>query len=496
MVLWDDVSPAGRAVIKRVVTDDHLAFTRFFFEQRTGAPFHVGPHHRVIGQAIDAVLDGRITRLLVNVPPGYTKTEEVVIALISRGLAKNPRAKFIHASFNGELVNENSMAVKDTIATPAYRAMWGLEIREDADAKGLWKTTVGGGMLAKPSGGPITGFRAGLMEPGFTGALIIDDPLKPADALSEKVRSGINDQWHTTFKSRLADEQVPVIVIMQRLHKDDFSGFLLTGGAGVTWHHLWLPVEIDNSREYPVEWTHGVPIEHGLPDGPLWPAKHSAEQINILRHGTYVFAAQYDQAPVAAGGAMFRDDHLSRRWRELPNMHWRRIYVDTAQKTDQRHDWTVMQCWGAGKDGRAYLIDQVREKVESPGLEPMALAFWNKHRDIKLWPPHLFGTCRGLSVEDKVSGTGLIQSLRKKLIPVTAVQREKDKFTRGQDALPHFAVGSVVLPAEAPWLDGLVAEVKSFDGLGSGGHDDQVDPMLDAVSEICGGSAPPLEAWV
>lgn len=494
MASWDELSPAGRAVVKRLCEDDGLAFTRFFFKERQGADFHVGPHHRVIAQALEAVLDGRIKRLIINVPPGYTKTEQAVIAFIARGLAKNPRAKFIHASFNGELVNENSVAIKDTLATPAYRDMWGLEIREDADAKGLWKTLQGGGLLAKPAGGPITGFRAGRMEPGFTGALIIDDPLKPDDALSPVKRPAINARWHTTFKSRLAHEDVPVIVIMQRLHKEDFSGYLLTGGSGETWHHLWLPVEIDNSREYPVEWTHGAPIDHGLPDGPLWRAKHGPEHIALLRHDAYTFAAQYDQAPTAAGGAIFKTEYLQQRWRELPNMYWRAIYVDTAQKTGVRHDWTVMQVWGAGKDGRAYLIDQVREKVEAPGLEPMALALWKKHHNPQAWPPHLFGTCRGLRVEDKVSGTGLIQGLRKKLIPVTALQREKDKFTRGQDALPHFAVGAVVLPADAPWLDGYVTELEGFDGLGSG-HDDQVDPTMDAVEEICSGAVP-LQAWV
>lgn len=494
MPAFEDLSPAGRAVVKRMCEEDHLAFTRFMFRERTGADFHVGPHHRIIAQAIDAVFSGEVTRLIVNVPPGYTKTEEVVIALIARGFAKNPRAKFIHASFNGDLVNENSMAVKDTIALPAYQAMWPLEIRDDADAKGLWKTMHGGGMLAKPAGGPITGFRAGRMEPGFSGALIIDDPLKPDDARSEPLRTSVNDRWHSTFKSRLAHENVPVIVVMQRLHVEDFSGFLLTGGSGETWHHLCLPVEIDSAEEYPVEWTHGLPIDHGLPDGPLWPEKHGPAHIEVLKHDAYTYSAQYKQRPTAAGGALFKEEHLANRWRELPNMRWRAIYVDTAQKTDNRHDWTVMQCWGAGLDGRAYLIDQVREKIEAPELLPLALAMWAKHSDPRLWPPHLFGTCRGLRVEDKVSGTGLIQGLARKLIPVTALQRDKDKFSRGLDAVPHFAVGAVVLPADAPWINGYVTELQAFDGLGTG-HDDQVDPTMDAVSEICAGAVP-MEAWV
>lgn len=491
---WADLSPRGQAVVKRRCEDDHLVFTQTMFRERKGDRFHVGPHHRCIGRVIDDVLAGRRKRVIINVPPGYTKTEEAVIAFVARGLAKNPKARFIHASFNGELVNENSVAIKDTLATDAFAACWPIVMREDADAKGLWRTQQGGGLLAKPAGGPITGFRAGYMEPGFTGALVIDDPLKPDDAMSPTLRKNVNDRWHSTFKSRLAHEDVPVVVIMQRLHADDFSGFLLKGGSGEVWDHLLLPVLIDNAEEYPAEWTHGRPIEHGLPDGPLWEAKHTLAQITVLQADAYSYNSQYKQRPTAAGGALFKPEYLTNRWRELPTLHWRGIYVDTAQKTGERHDWTVLQCWGAGIDGRAYLIDQVREKVEAPGLEPLALAFWDKHRNPAMWPSHLFGPCRGLTVEDKVSGTGLIQGLRKRLIPVTALQRDRDKFSRAGDALPHFAVGAVVLPAEAPWMPGYIAEFEAFDGLGSG-HDDQVDPSLDAVQEICTGAAP-LEAWV
>lgn len=492
---FSDLSARGKAAVKRACEDSHLAFTRTLFLERKGDPFLVGPHHRVIARVIDDVLAGRRKRVIINVPPGYTKTEQAVIALVARGLALHPRSRYIHASFNSELVNENSTAVRDTVRCEAYQEMWpGVAIREDTAAKGLWRTTAGGGLLAKPAGGPITGFRAGLMVPGFSGALVIDDPLKPDDAKSPSERGNVNDRWHTTFKSRLAHEDVPVIIIMQRLHVDDLCGYLLKGGSGEVWDHLLLPVVIDNSEPYPVEWTHGRPVEHGLSDGPLWEAKHNAAQIEVLKADAYTYNSQYRQRPTAMGGALFKEEHLSKRWRELPQLMWRGIYVDTAQKTENRHDWTVMQCWGAGLDGRAYMIDQVREKVETPGLKPLAKAFWDKHRDVKAWPPHIFGTCRGLTIEDKVSGTGLIQSLRRDLIPVTAVQRDRDKHTRAGDVLPHFAVGAVVLPEDADWLPSYVAELVAFDGLGSG-HDDQVDVTIDAVAEICGGAIP-YEGWV
>lgn len=454
----------------------------------------VGPHHAVMGQAIDRIFSGEINRLLITVPPGYTKTEEAVIALIARGFAINSRARFIHASFSGELVNENSVRVKDVIASEPYQAMWPIAFKADQDAKGLWRTTERGGLLAKPAGGPITGFRAGLMEEGFTGALVLDDALKPDDAHSEPKRSKINNRWHTTFKSRLAHEDVPVIVIMQRLHVEDFAGFLLTGGAGCKWHHLWLPVRIDNSVPYPSEWTHGIPIEHGLPDGPLWEAKHNAQQITALEgadgEANYVFMSQYMQVPTVLGGNLFKEGWLT-EYDELPPLLWRTVYGDTAQKVKQKSDFTHFAEWGAGVDGKAYLLDHVHGKFEAPELVTVADAFWRK---CKARPANTHGMLRSFKVEDKVSGTGLIQYLGRKGIPVVPIERAVDKYQRALDVLPSFAAGLVRINPELPGLAAFKRELLMFTGMGDT-KDDMVDTTIDATADICGGGVD-MAAWV
>lgn len=472
----------------------HLYFTRLFFKELQGAPFRVGPHHSVIAKTLDRVIEGEIDRLIINVPPGYTKTEEAVIAFIARGIAKNPRARFIHASFSGELVNENSVRIKDVMSSEPYRDMWGVTFKDDQDAKGLWRTSAGGGLLAKPAGGPITGFRAGLMEDGFTGALVIDDPLKPDDAFSEKKRTNINQRWHSTFKSRLAHEGVPVIVIMQRLHVDDFSGYLLKGGAGCKWHHLMLPMRIDNSQPYPSEFTHGIPIEHGLPDGPLWEAKHNAEQIKVLEFDAYTFASQAQQVPTILGGNLFKDEWLIEcDPSEVPSLRFRSIYADTAQKVGAKNDYTVMAEWGLGVDGKAYYLDKVRGKFEAPELLATAAAFWGKARSR---PTNTFGVLRSFNVEDKVSGTGLIQHLARLAIPVQPIPRgpEKDKYTRALDAVPSFAAGLVRIVDTLPGLGEFRREMLAFDGT-EGNTDDEVDTTVDAVVEMLGGGIP-MAAWV
>lgn len=479
-----------------------LDFTRYFFKEREGIEFLEAPFHPVMCSALDAVMRGQINRLIINIPPGYGKTENAVVNFVARGFALNPRCRFIHLSYGDKLALDNSSKVRDLVRSEAYQELWPREFKEDSDAKGLWKTAEGGGFLAGPAGGVVTGFRAGTMDAGFTGAMIIDDPVKPDDARYPNELAKINARWHTTFKSRLALENVPVIVIMQRLHIDDFAGFLLRGGAGCKWHHLILPVEIDRSEPYPDEYTHGIPIAHDLPNGPLWTVKHTPADIEVLKLDAFTFAGQYAQKPTPDGGVIFKTDHMQNRYRELPDMAWRGIWVDTAQKTKERNDYTVLQCWGKARvGGKAYLIDQARGKFEAPELEAVARAFWKKHNDATAFPVHRFGTLRAMRIEDKVSGTGLIQALQRpkpgetNLIPVLGIPREKDKYTRALDAVPHFAAGNVVLPVKeiAPWIVGWETEHTRFTGNGDT-HDDQVDPAIDAVLEICGSPLGMLES--
>lgn len=454
-----------------------LGFSRFFFPFREGMDLIEGAHHAVIGKTLDRVLAGEISRLLITLPPGYTKTEMAVVNFIARGFAINPASRFIHATFSDDLARENSDKIKSLIELPQFAELADVTIKTDTSAKDRWKTDQGGGMLAKAAGGPITGFRAGYMDKAvFTGALVVDDPLKPDDAFSPTKRAAVNKRATNTFRSRLAHDGVPIIVIMQRLHSEDFAGHLLTGGSGDHWHHLDLPVMIDGS-DYPSEWTHGIPIEHGLPHGPLWSEKHSAAEIEILKADPYTFASQYMQRPTSIEGALFDMDGF-RWWSELPSLEWTRLYADTAQKTGERNDFSVFQLWGKGRDG-VYLIDQVRGKWEAPELETTARAFWKK---CERWKP------RGMRVEDKVSGTGLIQSLRRSqgdhpAIPVEGIKRDRDKYTRGLDAAPWIATGMVHLPKNAEFTPALRAELQMFDGLGTG-HDDQVDPLMDAIADM------------
>ena len=252
-----------KRMLRYMLEADGIQFMRYFFKLREGTTMLRNWHHYVIEYVLQAVYELKVNRLIVNIAPGYTKTEQVVLNFIARGLALNPRSKYIHTSYSSELAQENSSKIKETIQSDEYQDLWPMATRTDTKSKKRWFTEMGGGMMATASGGQITGFRAGRMESGFTGAFINDDPVKPDDAFSVVKLGKINSRFTNTQRSRLAVEEVPMINIMQRLHENDLTAFLCRGGSGDVWHHLNIPAMLTQeelNRPYPDDFTHGVPI--------------------------------------------------------------------------------------------------------------------------------------------------------------------------------------------------------------------------------------------
>lgn len=291
---------------------DGMYFFRYFFKQRTGSKALINWHHTLVDSVLQRVLDGDISRLVITLPPGYTKTEQSVIAFVARGLALNARSRFMHLSYSDRLALLNSSTTRDIVKSVAFQEMWPMTLRQDTDSKALWWTEKGGGMYATSMKGQVTGFRAGQMEEGFTGALIIDDALKPDDAFNIEMKA-VNKRFNSTVESRLAHQGVPIIIIMQRIAHGDLAGHVLRGGSGEMWHHLELPVEFP-ADPYPTENTHAIPISYEAPSDVLWEAKHTKAQIAILKTKPRVYNSQYKQRPPKAGelGKLWDDDSVSK----------------------------------------------------------------------------------------------------------------------------------------------------------------------------------------
>ena len=230
-------------VIRVALESDLLLFTRYLYREHHKRNFVINSHLEAIAEALHKVYTGETTRLIINMPPRYGKTELAIKMFISWCLAKKPTSKFIHLSYSGDLALDNSSQTKEYINSEAYQNLWQMSLKHDAQGKQKWFNTDGGGVYATSTGGAITGFGAGSTSTnnGFGGAIIIDDPIKPDDAFSDVKRKSVNERYTNTIRTRVNSRETPIIIIMQRLHEEDLSGFLLDGGSGEEWEHLCLP---------------------------------------------------------------------------------------------------------------------------------------------------------------------------------------------------------------------------------------------------------------
>ena len=451
-------------MLRHLCETSHLHFTKYFFKEREVSKFIMSRHHALVCHTLDRVLSGEIKRLIINVPPGYTKTELAVLHFIARGLAINPRAKFIHTSYASSLVNLNSSKTKEIIQSEAFQKLWPMQLKQDMKGKKEWYNTEGGGLYVAPSGGAIIGFRAGRMEPGFTGAFICDDPLNTDHAFSDPKKNRMNGRFPGVYRSRLAHQDVPMIVIMQRVAPDDPTAFLLNGGTGEVWHHLNLPITIDHSKPTP-KYSHSIPIPHNLPEGPLWEEKHNEDQIEELKSERFSYAAQYMQDPLSLGGNLIDLTKCSRYTGEIVRGLNDKLTLsfDTANKDGELNDYSVCQVWLAKCGGKKYLLDIWRERVKYPVLKKTTSDLISK------WQPN------EILIEDKASGQQLIQELQLLGVQnVIAIEPGREsKVMRMANEVSPIDNGTVVLPEQATWLFDFEKECKEFPS----GTKDNVDSM-------------------
>lgn len=437
---------------------DLLTFVRVMFKARKNADLIDNWHQEAICTALEKVIIDQTTRLIINIPPRSGKTELAVINFIAWCMGNFPDSEFIHASYSKRLATNNTFNARAVMQHETYSEIFGEAVfRSDSNAKDEFRTDQGGIVYATGADGSITGYGAGKMRESFGGAIIIDDPHKAGEATSDTVRQNVIDWFSTTMESRKNRPDTPIIVIMQRLHENDLTGFLLGGGNGEQWENLVIEAEQGKEESF-------------------WPQQFPWEYLKRLEaSNSYVYAGQYMQRPAPIGGGLFKDEYWQ-YYTGLPDFKWRAIYADTAQKTKEANDFSVFQCWGVTDNGKAYLIDMIRGKWEAPELLQQARAFWAKHKR-----SGIKGTLRAMKIEDKVSGTGLIQTLSREGVTVKAVQRNTDKVTRAMDAAPSVEAGHVYINTDIPFISDFLREHSQFP---NSTHDDTVDPCVDAITDM------------
>lgn len=416
-----------------------------------------------ICEHLEAVSSGEIRRLLMNVPPGSMKSllTGVLWPSWEWGPKNRQELRYLGTAHKQDLAVRDSTKCRRLIASPWYQSLWPVELTGDQNAKTKFENN-------------RTGFREAMAFTSMTGArgdrVILDDPHSVDDANSKAHLESAVKTFREALPSRVNNQDSAIVIIMQRLHENDVSAEALELG----YEHLCIPMRYESGRRCvtSIGWEDPRQADGEL----MFPERFDEKQVAELERslGTYAAAGQLQQRPAPAGGGVFKAEWI-KHWQVLPPLDHLMIYADTAMKTDEKNDFSVFQLWGKGKDGKAYLVDMIRDKWESPQLLSNAKAFWDKHRATYA------GKLRKLKVEDKASGTGLIQQLRQAKIPVDGIPRNRDKVSRAHDTAPQVEAGNVLFPDRHDHLSVLLDEIKTFP---NATHDDTVDPVMDAVQDM------------
>lgn len=427
-----------------------------FRTQFTFKPFHL----RIIKKLEDMVWGKNDkNNLYIGIAPRFGKSQ-IVVYFIAWGYAMNRNSNFLHTSYGGELIAKFSGQAKDIVCSELYRTLFDIQVDRSTSAKDLWKIVGGGEFRATSLGGVITGFGAGTAKDGWGGALMVDDFMKADDYKSKTVKESVIDIYRNTLKSRRNNPKTPIIIIAQRLAKDDLIGWLMENEPD-DWDFFILPTINEETGEV------------------LWEEKHSKEDLlKMKRENPFLFYSQYQQEPIIMGGEVIKTDWF-RYYSLNGEFKYKRVFItaDTAQKVKEHSDYSVFIAFGVTQDDRLHILDIVRGKWEAPELKRTALLMWNKWN--KPDQP-----CQALYVEDKVSGTGLIQEIQASCgIPILPLKPESDKLARVESILTYLEAGLIFLPQDKTYgfNPDFLSECEAFTRDDSHKHDDQVDAFCYGV---------------
>ena len=449
---------ADQLTLAALLRTDLTAFVhKVFTTVSPGDVYRENWHIEAITYELGRCLDGDNTRLLITQPPRSLKSICSSVAFVAWALGRDPALRFVCVSYSQELAGDLARQFRMVIESDWYKALFPrMRLKKDTDAQCV--TTAGGWRIATSIGGTITGRGADV--------IIVDDPLKAEDALSDTARARVIGWYAGTLVTRLNDkERGSIIVVMQRLHEEDLAGHLLDPGG---WHHLDLPaiaVEDQLVRLGPDE--HDV---YRRREGDvLHPKRDSRATLDRIKAeiGSLAFSAQYQQRPVPREGNLIKRDWF-RTYDDPPACTPGTQIVqswDVAATATARSDWSVCTTW-AVKKKTFYLIDVWRGRLEYPDLKRKVVALQQAHG------------ARIVLIEKVGLGLNLVQDLCANS-PVgfpnpIGIVPQGDKLTRMEAETARIEAGHVVLPHDAPWLDGFLTELLAFP---QGRHDDQVDSV-------------------
>jgi predicted phage terminase large subunit-like protein len=450
--------------------DFALFAARCFHDLNPQADLAMNWHLQVIAAKLMEVRQGKIRRLIINLPPRHLKSLMASIAFPAWCLGHGPSAQILCVSYAQELADKLARDCRSIMMSRWYQQVFPTRLAPHRQAVQEFITTRQGYRLATSTGGVLTGRGADI--------ILIDDPLKPEEALSEAQRQAANEWYDHTLYSRQNDKRHGAIVtIMQRLHEDDLIGHLL---AQEPWEVLSFPAIAEGDEVHEIETIWGPQCFTRRRGEALHPDREPLEVLDRIRRtiGEYNFAGQYQQSPAPLGGGLVKAEWFKRyRESELPERFDRIVQSwDTANKVTELSDFSVCTTWGV-KDKDLFLIAVFRRRLEYPALK----------RAVREQQSLFHATV--VLIEDKASGTQLIQELiTDGCHGVTRYQPTGDKTMRLHAQTATIENGFVHIPETAPWLAEYLHELTVFP---KGKHDDQAD----STAQFLDWFKTPMSCW-
>lgn len=448
------------AILNAVYRIDFYAFMqKSFLEIDSSQKFRGNWHLELICDKLQQCVNGKIKRLIINIPPRNLKSHCASICLPAFILGHNPSARIICVSYAQALANELSRKTRNLMETDFYKSTFNTRLG-NKNTENIFETTANGCRFATSIEGTLTGFGGNY--------IIIDDPIKADDALSEVKRENVNNWYDNTLISRLNDKvNGVIIVVMQRLHIDDLTGHLLKQDG---WEVLSLPAIAENDESFTLSNGKIVGRKVGEALNPdLEPLEILKNQQKLMSN--YNFSAQYQQNPIPVKGNVINFDDF-KFFDNVPSdgiifQSW-----DIALKDGKDNDYSV--CITAKYQNNLLYIDNVQRFK----LDMFALAnqMQEMYQNFK---------CNHLIVEDSSISTHLLQYIQGKLnlYPIK-YKPQADKITRANNASLFISSSRVLLRKDADWLDDFKSEINAFP---NGRHDDQVDALTQLIGIINNG---------
>jgi len=431
-----------------------------------GRDFHDNWHIDAISEHLQAVVEGKIRRLIINIPPRHMKSISVAVALPAWTWTIQPQKRFLFASYASSLSIRDSVKCRRLIDSPWYQQHFGqtFHLTGDQNQKQRFENSQTGYRIATSVDGALTG------EGGDI--IVIDDPHNVREAESSAVREGVLEWWDQAMQSRLNDPKTGAfIIIMQRVHEKDLTGHILANELGQEWDHLCLPARYEIGHPTPTFSSLGFTDPRTEEGELLWPDRIDEPTLQNLERslGSYASAGQLQQRPMPKGGGILRAEWWV-PWDkpDLPDIEYVIQSWDTAFSTKEKTSYSARTTWGVFKSRgqtNAIVLDMWYDRVTYPELRRIAQEAYNSYEP------------DAVLIEKKASGQSLIQDLRVAGVPVIEYLPDRDKEARAHASSALLEDGRIYFPSDKKWAKNLIDICAAFPATE---NDDIVDTCTQA----------------